>query len=85
MRLGESDGGGNTVYFGSNVTASFYAVNATTGAERWHYTVGPWSLRTMIGESGTVVHGIVWTGTFSGRLLGLRAQDGTPVVNKHLH
>jgi hypothetical protein len=26
----------------------------------------------------------VWTGTFGGRLLGLRAQDRTPVVNKQL-
>ena len=75
---------GNTVYFGSDVTASFYAVNARTGAERWHYKVGPWNLANMIGESGTVAHGVVWTGTFGGRLLGLRARDGTPVVNKQL-
>jgi outer membrane protein assembly factor BamB len=75
---------GNTVYFGSGVTASFYAVNATTGVERWHYTVGPWSLARMIGESGTVDQGIVWTGTYGGRLLGLRVTDGTPVVNKQL-
>jgi outer membrane protein assembly factor BamB len=38
----------------------------------------------MIGESGTVAHGVVWTGTFGGRLLGLRARDGTPLVNKQL-
>ena len=73
-----------TVYFGSDVTASFYAVDAKTGVERWHYTVGPWALPNMIGESGVVSHGVVWTGTFGGRLLGLRVSDGTPVVNKQL-
>jgi outer membrane protein assembly factor BamB len=75
---------GDTVYFGSDVTASFYAVNAATGVERWHFSANSWSIPAMIGESGTLAQGIVWTATFGGRLLGLRASDGTLVVDKQL-
>jgi outer membrane protein assembly factor BamB len=76
---------GNSVYFGSSVTTSFYSVNARTGALNWAYQVAKqWQLPNSIGESGTIADGIVWTGTFGGLLLGLRASDGTVVVQKHL-
>jgi outer membrane protein assembly factor BamB len=75
---------GDTVYFGSDVTATFYAVDALTGAMRWQFWAGPWSIPTMIGESGTLAQGIVWTATYGGRLLGLRASDGSLAVDKQL-
>ena len=73
---------GDTVYFGSDVTASFYAVNAKTGQQRWVYKVGPWNLPNTIGESGVVHNGIVWTGTRGGVLLGLNTSDGSVAFKK---
>jgi len=76
---------GHTVYFGSSVTNSFYAVDARTGALRWAFHLGKkWTLANMIGESGTVANGIVWTGSYGGLLLGLRASDGAVLVKKQL-
>jgi len=76
---------GDSVYFGSSVTNSFYAVDARTGALRWAFHLDTkWTLANMIGESGTVANGVVWTGTYSGLLLGLRASDGAVLVKKQL-
>jgi outer membrane protein assembly factor BamB len=76
---------GGTVYFGSAVTNRFYAVNARTGALRWAFHLGKkWTLANMIGESGTVANSVVWTGSYGGLLLGLRASDGAVLVKKQL-
>jgi len=76
---------GNTVYFGSDVTASFYAVDALTGAQRWAYQVGAaWTLPNTIGESAAIAGGVAWTGTRGGVLLGLRTADGSVAYHKQL-
>jgi len=67
-------GAGHTVYFGSSADDKVYALDATTGQERWSFfTEGPVRL------APTVAAGRVYVGSDDGCVYCLSADDGSQV------
>ncbi len=65
---------GGTVLVASKVTASVYALDADTGAQRWQYTTGG-----PIDSPPTVYRGLVLAGSADGWVYCLRKSDGALV------
>ena len=63
---------GDTVYFGSSVDFSVYAVNAATGRIRWRFATGG-----AVRLAPTVDSGKVYFGSDDGYAYGLDARDGS--------
>jgi outer membrane protein assembly factor BamB len=79
-------GGIRTVYVGSG-NGKFWALNATTGAKRWSYTIdgcGSTKGTCRIGSSAAVVNGVVYFGAHNGYIYALNASTGALVWKKKL-
>jgi outer membrane protein assembly factor BamB len=65
---------GSVVYFGSEGTGTFYALNKTTGALIWSKALG-----CDVYSSATVVNGVVYTACYGGTVFALNASTGSTV------
>jgi len=79
-------GGIRTVYVGSG-NGKFWALNATTGAKRWSFTIdgcGTTKGTCRIGSSAAIANGIVYFGAHNGFIYALNASTGALVWKKKL-
>lgn len=79
-------GGIRTVYIGSG-NGKFWALNATTGAKRWSFTIdgcGSTKGTCRIGSSAAIVNGIVYFGAHNGFIYALNASTGALLWKKKL-
>jgi outer membrane protein assembly factor BamB len=75
-----------TVYIGSG-NGKFWALNATTGAKRWSFTIdgcGSTIANCRIGSSAAIAGGIVYFGAHNGFIYALNASSGALVWKKKL-
>jgi outer membrane protein assembly factor BamB len=75
-----------TVYIGSG-NGKFWALNATTGAKRWSFTIdgcGSTITKCRIGSSAAIAGGIVYFGAHNGFIYALNATTGALIWKKKL-
>src|SRR6266487_2089478 len=67
----------NTAYFGST-DGNLYAVNATTGKEKWHFSTG----QTILG-SPVLANGVLYFGSDDGNLYAVNPANGAKLWSKY--